>query len=137
MSFLLLMWSKLNNDLYYLCMGSSGCFLWCHNFVVNCFSFPFLNHCLFIASFSSMCISPCVIDLIWIQSMKLRTAIIWNSILAGFANLPGRFKRAHYLFDEMLELDTVSYYIMIINLLYVYKNYFGIAYVLLPIQCLE
>ncbi|KAI3469040.1 hypothetical protein Pfo_025703 [Paulownia fortunei] len=46
-------------------------------------------------------------------SMKVRTTITWNSILAGFSSKPGKLKEAQDLFDKIPEPDTVSYNVML------------------------
>ncbi|XP_073052148.1 pentatricopeptide repeat-containing protein At4g16835, mitochondrial [Primulina eburnea] len=46
-------------------------------------------------------------------SMKMRTTVTWNSILAGFSKRPGMLKEAQQLFDEIPAPDTVSYNIML------------------------
>ncbi|CAA0839346.1 Pentatricopeptide repeat-containing protein -mitochondrial [Striga hermonthica] len=47
------------------------------------------------------------------RSMKARSTVTWNSILAGLSAKPGRLKEARDLFDEIPEPDTVSYNIML------------------------
>ncbi|KAG8374654.1 hypothetical protein BUALT_Bualt10G0018500 [Buddleja alternifolia] len=46
-------------------------------------------------------------------SMKMRTTVTWNSILAGFSSKPGKLKDAEELFDKIPEPDTVSYNVML------------------------
>ncbi|GER27906.1 tetratricopeptide repeat protein [Striga asiatica] len=47
------------------------------------------------------------------RSMKARSTVTWNSILAGLSAKPGNLKEAQDLFDEIPEPDTVSYNIML------------------------
>lgn len=47
------------------------------------------------------------------QSMKMRTTVSWNSILAGFTSKPGKLREARQLFDEIPEPDNVSYNLML------------------------
>ncbi|PKI38111.1 hypothetical protein CRG98_041476 [Punica granatum] len=54
--------------------------------------------------------------------MRHRTTVTWNSILAGYAKSPGKFREARKLFDEIPEPDSVSYNIM----LSCYLHSFGI-----------
>ncbi|KAL3817982.1 hypothetical protein ACJIZ3_003887 [Penstemon smallii] len=46
-------------------------------------------------------------------SMKKKTTVTWNSILAGFTKKPGKLEEAQNLFDEIPEPDTVSYNTML------------------------
>lgn len=56
------------------------------------------------------------------DGMKVRTTVTWNSILAGYAKIQGKFMEARKLFDEIPERDSVSYNIM----LNCYLHSFGI-----------
>ncbi|KAL3642115.1 hypothetical protein CASFOL_012930 [Castilleja foliolosa] len=47
------------------------------------------------------------------QSMKIRSTITWNSILAGFSSKPGKLKDAQDLFDKIPEPDTFSHNVML------------------------
>ncbi|KAL8064655.1 hypothetical protein ABFX02_01G105300 [Erythranthe guttata] len=47
------------------------------------------------------------------SSMKVRTTITWNSILAGFSSKPGKLKDAQHLFDEIPQPDIFSYNVML------------------------
>ncbi|KAH6772419.1 Tetratricopeptide repeat superfamily protein [Perilla frutescens var. frutescens] len=47
------------------------------------------------------------------RSMKVRTTVSWNSILAGFSSKPGKLREARQVFDEMAEPDNVSYNLML------------------------
>ncbi|KAL8538409.1 hypothetical protein ACS0TY_000420 [Phlomoides rotata] len=51
------------------------------------------------------------LEVFW--SMKTRTTVTWNSILAGFSCKPGKLKDAQDLFDKIPEPDTVSYNVML------------------------
>lgn len=46
-------------------------------------------------------------------SMKMRTIVTLNSILAGFSKRSGMLKEAQQLFDEITESYIVSYNIML------------------------
>ncbi|KAH6831578.1 hypothetical protein C2S53_018994 [Perilla frutescens var. hirtella] len=46
-------------------------------------------------------------------SMKVRTTVSWNSILAGFSSKPGKLSEAAQLFNEIAEPDNVSYNLML------------------------
>ncbi|XAR70519.1 hypothetical protein NMG60_11027394 [Bertholletia excelsa] len=43
------------------------------------------------------------------ESMKVRTTVTWNSILAGYSKKPGKVVEAREMFDKIPERDTVSY----------------------------
>ncbi|KAL6181238.1 hypothetical protein ACLB2K_047893 [Fragaria x ananassa] len=43
------------------------------------------------------------------EKMTVRTTTSWNSILAGFAKIPGKVKEARQLFDKIPEPDACSY----------------------------
>ncbi|KAL6178425.1 hypothetical protein ACLB2K_049943 [Fragaria x ananassa] len=43
------------------------------------------------------------------DKMTVRTTTSWNSILAGFAKIPGKVKEARQLFDKIPEPDACSY----------------------------
>ncbi|XP_062026415.1 pentatricopeptide repeat-containing protein At4g16835, mitochondrial [Rosa rugosa] len=43
------------------------------------------------------------------EKMTVRTTTSWNSILAGYAKIPGKVKEARQLFDKIPQPDTCSY----------------------------
>ncbi|XP_009766507.1 pentatricopeptide repeat-containing protein At4g16835, mitochondrial [Nicotiana sylvestris] len=47
------------------------------------------------------------------ESMKVKTVITWNSILAGFSRKPGYIEEARQLFDKIPEPNVVSYNTML------------------------
>ncbi|KAK4794227.1 hypothetical protein SAY86_012221 [Trapa natans] len=47
------------------------------------------------------------------DAMKVKTTVTWNSLLAGYAKIPGKFMEARKLFGEIPEPDCVSYTIML------------------------
>ncbi|KAK4745235.1 hypothetical protein SAY87_011547 [Trapa incisa] len=42
------------------------------------------------------------------DAMKVKTTVTWNSLLAGYAKIPGKFMEARKLFGEIPEPDCVS-----------------------------